>query len=319
MQVNYRDPSNYKKTRKKKYFVYACIAPDGVRVRNVYERSEYVTQQGNNVIISGTTGEQWVMPNNKLVHQYRTADGNPIDNNVLKSMRQRWVKLTPNPSADFLYACFIPKNQRFNIQTSWGAILEVNGSVGSNGKGDFILCPALPNGAPNLNDVWVVDGTIFPATYDIRAFSDCVDKRISDRETPKPNDLPFMRGQVNSSGAKQVAAIFVNKVVSYTSSIAMKKTNNRLGVSKAGVDLSGGDSVVEAGRFPIMLQRSEIGYLDVYFENNGMVSCSVTLPEFGNGNSIDFDSVNYKSTQIMNMCQQAVSTVIEILSMNSML
>jgi hypothetical protein len=63
----------------------------------------------------------------------------------------------------------IPVNLVFQIPTSWGDVLTVNAPGIPHGRGDFIVC-ADAGGYPNLNDRWVVNGEVFPSTYDMRAF-----------------------------------------------------------------------------------------------------------------------------------------------------
>ena len=39
----------------------------------------------------------------------------------------------------------------------------------SHGYGDYLVCADI-QGMPNMNDVWVVNGEVFPRTYNMSAF-----------------------------------------------------------------------------------------------------------------------------------------------------
>ena len=56
----------------------------------------------------------------------------------------------------------------------------------SHGHGDFLLCPDDGMGHPNLNDVWVVNGKVFPTTYDLHSFSDLFKSCKYQNNTPVP-------------------------------------------------------------------------------------------------------------------------------------
>jgi hypothetical protein len=84
------------------------------------------------------------------------------------------------------FAVFVPKQYVFQIPTSWGDTLTVNAPGVPHGKGDFIVC-ADAGGYPNMNDRWVVNGEIFPSTYDMRAFpglSTAEDRKAAHTEIP---------------------------------------------------------------------------------------------------------------------------------------
>ena len=55
------------------------------------------------------------------------------------------------------------------VATSWGDVLTANRQGIGHGIGDMILC-ADAGGTPNFNDMWVVNGLIFEATYNQSAF-----------------------------------------------------------------------------------------------------------------------------------------------------
>ena len=100
-----------------------------------------------------------------------------------------WTRIRTKPNNATTMACFVPKTQKGQIQTSWGTVRNLNGVGVSHGKGDFIVCSMLPNGKPNLSSRWVVNGEIFADTYVNQGWTDCL-VNTSSTSTATINDLP---------------------------------------------------------------------------------------------------------------------------------
>ena len=53
------------------------------------------------------------------------------------------------------------------METAWGDVLTANRPEVPHGEGDYLVCTVGEDGQPNLADVWVVNGAVFPNTYDM--------------------------------------------------------------------------------------------------------------------------------------------------------
>ena len=152
-----------------------CRPFPGTKCNNKFEGTDYVTDKNRQFIISGTEGETWVTDINKIARTYTFADGTPITPDTLKRKcrtdgQMDWVRIKARTSTSN-WAFYIPKSiKNFPVHTPYGDILYANRDGIGHLKGDFLLCSDT-YGKPNLNDVWVVNGEIFPKTYDLRAFS----------------------------------------------------------------------------------------------------------------------------------------------------
>lgn len=194
--VNINNPALYKATRKKKYQVYVCLPPIGTKVHNHLEKADYVTDTNKRFVLSGTVGEQWVIDAVKLAKTYTFMDGTPItQETVVKRCKVTngqpildWTPLQTLPNGVINWALFVPVKQKLQIQTAWGSVLQVNAPGVPHGQGDFIVCADM-NGQPNLADRWVVNGAIFPTTYDMRAFSSLQLPVVMQEPIPKPAPL----------------------------------------------------------------------------------------------------------------------------------
>ena len=206
------NPKNWKKTHKKAYNVYMCRPLPGTQCVNRLEGSQYVTDQNKQFIISGTVGETWVIDVNKLAKTYTFADGTPITPDTLKAKCEddgqiEWVKLSTRQDVTPNWAFHLPKSiQNFPVQTSWGDTLYANRTGVGHLKGDFLVC-ADAGGQPNLNDVWVVNGEIFPRTYDLHAFPNMFDPTVTTGETVKPVQRFNKKSPISSKHDKLIAAI----------------------------------------------------------------------------------------------------------------
>ena len=179
--INFDDPSVYKRTRKKKYTISACMPPEGTPVFNKLERANYVTDAQKQFVLTGTAGEHWVIDAAKLCKTYTLANGMPLNTEVLRRMLiSQTVNATNVPviqrfkvttmEGPMNWAVRVTRNMIFQIPTAWGDVLTVNAPGIPHSYGDYLVCADI-GGMPNLNDRWVVNGEIFPATYDMRAFS----------------------------------------------------------------------------------------------------------------------------------------------------
>lgn len=143
----------------------------------------YVVSEATPFVLCGTCGEMWTIKADKLAGTYTFLQGNqPVAINQ-QTLNQRltgkyldWtvVRTSLKATVGQTMACFVPASKKGQIQTSWGAVLNINGAGVSHGKGDFVVCSKLPNGQPNLADRWVVNGEIFATTYNNQGWSDCL-------------------------------------------------------------------------------------------------------------------------------------------------
>ena len=144
----------------------------------------YVVSDKTPFVLCGTSGELWTISPDKLAQTYTFLQNNqpyPINQQSLSQRVRKdglldWtaVRVSQQAIRGQNMACFVPSSQKGQIQTSWGAVLNINGVGVSHGKGDFIVCTKLPNGKPNLADRWVVNGEIFAATYNNQGWTDCL-------------------------------------------------------------------------------------------------------------------------------------------------
>lgn len=207
-----QNPKNWKRTHKKSYNVYMCRPLPGTQCTNRLEGSQYVTDQDRQFILSGTIGETWVIDVNKLAKTYTFADGTPITPDTLKARCEddgqiEWVKLSTRADATPNWAFHLPKSiQNFPVQTSRGDTLYANRTGVGHLKGDFLVCADV-GGQPNLNDVWVVNGEVFPRTYDLHAFPNMYDTTVTSCETVKPVQRFNKRSPISSKYDKLIFAI----------------------------------------------------------------------------------------------------------------
>lgn len=186
------DPKNWKKTHKKSYEVYVCRPLPGTECHNKLEDANYVTDENRQFIISGTVGETWVIDIDKLAKTYYFADGGSISPITLQNKcrpdgQMDWQKMKTQTACDINWALLIPSGvENFPVQTSWGDTLLANRPGIGHGLGDFLVCSDNGYGQPNLNDVWVVNGLVFPMTYDLHAFPNMFDQSKMAVNTPYP-------------------------------------------------------------------------------------------------------------------------------------
>lgn len=195
---------NWKKTHKKSYEIYMCRPKLGTKCSNKLEGANYTTNEKMQFILSGTVGELWVIGVDKLAKTYTFLDGTPITPDTLKKKCDKqgnipWTILKTRPDAVTNWAFLLPKTiTNFPIQTSWGTLIANRPGV-QHGFGDFLICSD-NNGQPNLNDMWVVNGLVFPKTYDLHAFPNMFNDTIIKASLKYP-EVDFIKGSASTSAS----------------------------------------------------------------------------------------------------------------------
>ena len=156
-------------TGKKKYAVDAMMVSGPFSFRNELEEADYDAENdGGTVVLRGTQGEMWTAPLAKVAKTYRRLGGGAVTAADFAE-RDVWLRLETIPAVDTNFAMFVPREIRLTAETSGGTVLTANGGSAPHGAGDFLVCRAL-NGAPDDSGIWVVNGAIFPGTYDMTRF-----------------------------------------------------------------------------------------------------------------------------------------------------
>ena len=134
---------------------------------NELENVDYtVTDDGESVVLNGTVGEQWVAKLSKVLETYTKADGTALTAEDFTGSKDTFIDLKTKAEPDTNFACFVPADVRLTVNTAWGDVLHVNDPSSEHGYGDYLVCPN-KDGAPDFSDVWVVNGAVFPNTYDV--------------------------------------------------------------------------------------------------------------------------------------------------------
>jgi hypothetical protein len=148
---------------KKEYDIQVYVPPIGTKVYNQLEDASYVTNETKPFVLVGTVGEEWTVDAKKLMKAYK-YEHQPITEDVIKTTIGDGKKhsITAIAGAEMMFAAHT--TEPVEVNTSWGETLQANRPGVEHGEGDYLVCSD-KNGSPNLDDVWVVNGAIFPKTY----------------------------------------------------------------------------------------------------------------------------------------------------------
>lgn len=181
------------KTKKKSYNVWGMQTPVEIPCYNYLEDSIYITSAQKPWILSGTRGEEWTVDAQKIASTYTPVNG---------TFKAGWNLLHTRADSYFVWA--LPtKHKIMQVQTSWGEVLTANRAGVKHGPmGDFIIASDA-NGAPNLNDRWVVNGEVFADTYDLRGAKFTLPQSIKNgtiTDPLKPAENPIALYGIGNAG-----------------------------------------------------------------------------------------------------------------------
>ena len=153
-------------TGKKEYAVKARMVSEETSFHNELEVADYtVTDDGITVILKGKFGEMWTSKLPKVISTYTKPDGSKICAEDF-AVRDKTIDIVTRTDPDAYFAMRIPKEISVTVATAWGDALHSNLPNTEHGGGDYLVCRRGGNGAPDLSDVWILNGKIFPAYYE---------------------------------------------------------------------------------------------------------------------------------------------------------
>lgn len=165
--------NNFKRVKKKAHYIKWRIGCPGEVIYNKLYDVKYIVDKHECVVMQGTQGELYVTTLNKLKNDYIITIksdklGQEIDRAFNHMQKGKWFRGTARVGKKYYWATKVPYFTSAEIITKSGIRMKANTSILS-GSGDFIVCTDM-DGKPNLNDAWIVNGTVFLGTYDHRKF-----------------------------------------------------------------------------------------------------------------------------------------------------
>ena len=158
-------------TGKKEYKVKAMMVSKETSFHNEYENVDYVvTDDNETVILKGVVDEMWAFKLSKVMQTYVKPDGSEIKASDF-TQKDVYIDLITKADPNSNFAMFVPVDINVSVETAWGDILHTNVPEVPHGKGDFLVCRIGEDNNPDLTDVWVLNGTIFPETYDMSNYN----------------------------------------------------------------------------------------------------------------------------------------------------
>lgn len=152
-------------TGKTEYTIQGMLVSKDTPYENVLEgNSGVVTDDGVTVLLKGTVDELWPSKLEKVMNTYTKADGTELTAEDF-AQKDTYIDLKTKATPDTNFAMFIPADIQVVVETAWGDILTANRPGVEHGEGDFLVS-TVKDGQPDLSDVWVLNGAVFPNTYD---------------------------------------------------------------------------------------------------------------------------------------------------------
>ena len=154
---------------KKENRVQAMMVSGETSFHNELEVTDYtVTDDGITVILKGKFGEMWTSKLPRVITTYAKPDGSALCEADFAE-KDSWIEIIARPEPDAYYAMYVPLNISVTVETAWGDVLHTNLPNAPHGDGDYLVCRVGEDGKPDLSDVWILNGMVFPEYYDTSA------------------------------------------------------------------------------------------------------------------------------------------------------
>lgn len=153
-------------TGKNEYSVQAMMVSKETSFHNELEVTDYtVTDDSVSVILKGKFDEMWVSKLPKVISTYTKPDGSALCEDDFAE-KDAWIEIVTIPEPNSYYAMHVPLNITVTVETAWGDVLHTNLPNAPHGDGDYLVCRVGDDGNPDLSDVWILNGMVFPEYYD---------------------------------------------------------------------------------------------------------------------------------------------------------
>lgn len=196
-------------TGKTEYTIQGMLVSKDTPYENVLEgNSGVVTDDGITVLLKGTVDELWPSKLEKVMKTYTKADGSELTAKDFEP-KDTYIDLKTKAQPGTNFAMFIPADIQVVVETAWGDVLTANRPGVEHGKGDYLVS-TVKDGQPDLTDVWVLNGAVFPNTYDLTNAPVTEAKYHVAVLVPNPTDGSYFEAGVN--GAKALADTEVDVV-----------------------------------------------------------------------------------------------------------
>ena len=154
-------------TGKKEYALQAKMVSEETSFRNDLEAVDYtVSDDGVTVILKGRIGEQWTSKLPKVLSTYKKPDGSALSESDF-AKKDQWIDIITQSEPNSYYAMYVPLDISVTVETAGGDELHTNLPNAPHGNGDYLVCRIGEDGQPDLSDVWVLNGAVFPEYYDM--------------------------------------------------------------------------------------------------------------------------------------------------------
>lgn len=154
------------RTAKTKRTMQAMMVSRETTFENAFEAVRYTVQDdGETVVLKGSCGEMLAGRLAAVISTYMKPDGSRIRADDF-ALRDRAIDIVTRTDPGAYFAMHIPAEISVTTVTSRGDVLHSNLPNTNHGSGDYLVCRADEKGCPDLSDVWILNGNIFPAYYE---------------------------------------------------------------------------------------------------------------------------------------------------------
>lgn len=231
---------NWKRTSRKVHELWVCMPKESRIITNRLTGRSQRTTIDECFVLSGVRGELRAISYLELSRNYTFEDGKKITSDSIKNRTVNgvmdWQKVRAMAGGVYKYALLLPVGvyRDFSITLADGSVTVANVSGIDHCEGDYLVCKE-KNGAPDINHVELINGTVFPATFNLR-FIKATDrqKEIANITPERPRGIiqkasgsarESAGGKIEQSGGSRAEVEFGRWAAKIFDCIKVKKNN----------------------------------------------------------------------------------------------
>lgn len=165
--IDFYNKRNWKSTHLKEFKCNICKPPIGTKIFNSNTGEEQVVTSNTPYVLAYPNGMMQLVDLDTIKNNC-TKSGKPVTDAVIHNLTIKnlinWATFTFKSNTSKYLVVQLPVNKREYVNFQVGDFIANKQGI-NHGEGDYIVCPEIADGTPDLRYAAVINGLLFPIIY----------------------------------------------------------------------------------------------------------------------------------------------------------